>query len=107
MKQISCENGVITEGAAYVPKLIKQLGLPHNRYISITPTEEFQISHFKRREFVSYVLDGCSDMERDILFAQEVQKQCYEERYASIINDGSIEIDELVSRVAKHFALSN
>ena len=115
LKQISCENGVITEGAAYVPKLIKQLGLPHNRYISITPTEEFQISHFKRREFVSYVLNGCSDMERafsnwmerDILFAQEVQKQCYEERYASIINDGSIEIDELVSRVAKHFALSN
>ena len=49
----------------------------------------------------------CNWMERDILFAQEVQKQCYEERYASIINDGSIEIDELVSRVAKHFALSN
>lgn len=115
LKQINCENGIITEGAAYVPKLIKQLGLPRNRYISITPTEEFQISHFKRREFVPYVLEGCSDMEkafcnwmdRDILFAQEVQRQCYEERYASIINDGNIEIDELVSRVAKHFALSD
>lgn len=115
LKQINCENDVITEGVAYVPKLIKQLGLPCNRYISITPTEEFQISHFKRREFVPYVLEGCSDMERafcnwmdrDILFAQEVQRQCYEERYDSIINDGSIEIDELVSRVAKHFALSD
>ena len=115
LKQINCENDIITEGAAYVPKLIKQLGLPRNRYISITPTEEFQISHFKRREFVPYVLEGCSDMEkafcnwmdRDILFAQEVQRQCYEERYASIINDGNIEIDELVSRVAKHFTLSD
>lgn len=115
LKQINCKNGVITEGAAYVPKLVKQLGLPHNKYISITPTEEFQIFHFKRREFVPYVLEGCSDMERafcnwmdrDILFAQEVQRQCHEERYASITNDGSIEIDELVSRVAKHFALSD
>lgn len=115
LKQINCENGVITEGAAYVPKLIKQLGLPHNRYISITPTEKFQIFHFKRREFVPYVLEGCSDMERafcnwmdrDILFAQEVQRQCYEERYASIINDGSIEIDELVNRVAEHFVLND
>ncbi|MDE7325415.1 MAG: hypothetical protein K2N63_03905 [Lachnospiraceae bacterium] len=35
------KNGVITEGAAYVPKLIKRLGISNNRYISITPREEF------------------------------------------------------------------
>lgn len=115
LKQINCENGVITEGAAYVPRLIKQLDLPRNRYISITPTAEFQLSHFRRREFVSYILEGCSDMERafcnwmdrDILFAQEVQRQCHEERYASIINDGNLEIDELVNKVAKHFLLND
>lgn len=42
-------------------------------------------------------------MDRDILFAQEVQKQCRENEYRSIINDGSVKIDELVNRVAVHF----
>lgn len=39
LKQINCKNDVITEGTAYVPELIKQLDIPHNRYISITPTD--------------------------------------------------------------------
>lgn len=33
LKQISCKNGIITEGAAYVPTLIKQIGVVRNRYI--------------------------------------------------------------------------
>ncbi len=115
LKRIRTKNGIITEGAAYVPKLIKQSGISANRYISITPTEEFQILHFRKREFVPYVLEGCSDMEqafhnwmnRDILFAREVQRQCYEEKYASIINDGNITIDELVDRVAAQFGLGD
>ena len=57
--------------------------------------------------------EGCSDkekafsnwMNRDILFAQEVQMQCSEEQYLSVINDGSIEIDELVDLVVSHFGL--
>lgn len=113
LKQINCKNGIITEGAAYVPELIKQLGVPKGRYISITPTPEFQVIHYRKRDFVPYVLEGCSDMEkafrnwmeRDILFAKEVQKQCFEEKYASVINDGSIRIEELVGIVAAHFEL--
>ena len=113
IKQINCKNGIITEGAAYVPELIKQLGVQRSRYISITPAPEFQISHFRKREFVPHVLKGCSDMEkafcnwmeRDILFAKEVQKQCFEAEYVSIINDGSIRIDELVAIVSAHFEL--
>lgn len=103
--------GIITEGAAYLPKLMKKLNVPKDRYISITPTAEFQISHYKKREWVPYVLEGCKDkekafanwMDRDILFAREVEKQCYEEQYVSIINDGGLELDELVGRVAAHF----
>ena len=111
LQQITCKNGIITEGAAYVPKLIKQLGISSERYIAITPTPEFQVFHFKKREFVPYILEGCSDMEkafdnwmsRDILFAKEVQRQCREEGYVSVINDGSMKIDELVDIVSKHF----
>lgn len=71
--------------------------------------------HFRKREFVPYILEGCSDikkafsnwMDRDILFAKEVQKQCFEEEYTSVINDGNIGIDELVKIVSNHFGLNN
>ena len=115
LQKIRCENGIITEGAAYIPNLMKQIGIPGSRYISITPEKEFQISHFQKRAFVPSILEGCSDkekafcnwMERDVLFAGEVQKQCCENNYISIINDGSMGVDELVNRVAAHFGLAD
>lgn len=111
LKQVEAVNGIITEGAAYLPKLMKRLGVPANRYIAITPTEDFQIFHFRKREFVPYVLAGCSSkekafgnwMKRDVLFAKEVQRQCGDEKYALIINDGSMEVDALVGKVTAHF----
>lgn len=107
------EKDIITEGAAYLPELMRKLNISNNRYISITPTRDFQISHYNKREWISFVLEGCSDkekafsnwMERDILFAKEVQKQCIKENYVSIINDGNIEVDEYVHRIAAHFGL--
>lgn len=113
LKQIDCKNGIIAEGAAYVPELIKQLGVPKSRYISITPTPDFQISHYKERAYVPYVLEGCSNkekafcnwMDRDILFAKEVQRQCLAEGYASVINDGNVSIEELVDIVVTHLGL--
>ena len=61
------------------------------------------------------VLEGCSDKEtaflnwmgRDILFAQEVRKQCHKENYVSVINDGNMDLDELASLVATHFGFSS
>lgn len=108
-------NGIITEGAAYLPKLVKKIGIAGNRYIAITPSKEFQLYHYGKREWVPYVLEGCSDkekafsnwMNRDILFAQEVQRQCNTEQYVSIVNDGNADIDELVKKVASHFGLGD
>ncbi len=113
LKQISGKKGIITEGAAYLPKLMKKLSIPSDRYISLTPTKEFQIFHFSKRDFIPYILAECSDkekafnnwMDRDILFAQEVQKQCSEEHYVSLINNGEITIDEYVNKISKHFGL--
>jgi Adenylate kinase and related kinases len=113
LKQIDRKGSIVTEGAAYIPELMKQSGIPGSRYISITPTEEFQITHYRKREFVPLVLEGCSDketafrnwMDRDILFAQEVQRQCRKEKYVSVINDGTMKIDELAGLVAAHFGL--
>ena len=113
LKQIDWKGGIITEGAAYLPELMKQSGIPDSRYISITPAKEFQITHYRERDFVPLVLEGCSDkekafrnwMDRDVLFAQEVQRQCQKENYISVINDGTMEMDELVNLVAVHFGL--
>ena len=93
LEQIKNVNGVITEGAAYVPGLIRDAQIPENRYLSITPTKEFQLFHFRKRTFVPYILRGCSNMERafdnwmerDILFAGEVRKQCGETGYTSVL----------------------
>ena len=107
--------GIITEGAAYLPKFMKKLGVSKGRYLSITPTKDFQVEHYSQREWVPYVLEGCSDkekafsnwMERDALFAKEVQRQCVEEQYVSIINDGKKNVDEMVGMVASHFGLDD
>ena len=58
-------------------------------------------------------MEGCNDkekafrnwMDRDVLFAQEVQRQCQEENYVSVVNDGTMEMDELANLVATHFEL--
>ena len=60
-----------------------------------------------------YILEGCSDkekafsnwMDRDILFAKEVQRQCVEEGYFSIINDGSVGVEKIVEKVERHFVV--
>lgn len=108
-------DAIITEGAAYLPALMKSCNVSKNRYLSLTPSADFQISHYRKREWISFVLEGCNDkeqafanwMDRDILFAREVQKQCKEEQYVSMINDGSVEIDACVSKVARHFGLDD
>ena len=113
LERIKNKRGVITEGAAYLPELMKKLNIPYNRYISITPTEEFQVIHYRKREWVPYVLQECSDkekafcnwMDRDVLFAKEVQRQCKEQQYMSLVNNGEMDIDELVIKVTQHFGL--
>jgi len=114
LETISCKNGIITEGAAYLPKLMKSINVPYNRYISVTPGKEFQISHYSKREFVPYILRECSDkqkafenwMERDILFAGRVQQQCKMVGYKSFINDGEVMVEDMVKMIEAHFELN-
>lgn len=53
-----------TEGAAFLPGLMQTCNIDRKHYVNITPTPEFQISHYKERTWVSYVLEGCSDKEK-------------------------------------------
>lgn len=111
----ACEGkAIITEGAAYVPHIMKKLQIPKDRYFVITPEKEFQISHFKQRDWIPYVLEGCSDMEkafsnwmeRDALFAEKVNQECIELGYPLIRNAGQLSVDELVHMVSDSFGLT-
>lgn len=103
---------IVTEGAAYTPGVMKKYR-PKD-YISIVPTPEFQVSHYRKREWVPYVLEGCSDkerafdnwMKRDILFAAHVKGECGENGIPCIVNDGIKTEDELFFTVRDLFALT-
>ncbi len=113
LTKLDDRHGIITEGAAYLPVLAQRFGIPVSQYLSVTPTKAFQVEHYQRREWVPYVLAGCSDqerafanwMDRDALFAEAVQQQCQACGYVSLINDGSLPVDALISRVRTHWGL--
>lgn len=102
---------IVTEGAAYTPNVMEKYR--KKAYISIIPTPDFQISHYKEREWVSYILEGCSDkqqafnnwMKRDILFAKQVKAACEEHFVPCIVNDGLRSQDEMFRIVQELFSL--
>lgn len=49
---------VVTEGAAYTPNIMKCRKMD---YITMIPAPDFQIAHYKEREWVPYIWEGCSD----------------------------------------------
>lgn len=113
LRNLEDANGIITEGASYLPALIRKAQIPAERYLSITPTKEFQLFHYRQREWVPYVLADCSDkelafmnwMDRDALFALEVQRQCRRLGYTSMINDGMQSAEQMTAAVQAHFGL--
>ena len=88
----------------------KDTGLRSERHLSRRTSDP---THFRERAFIHDVLKGCRSMERafqnwmerDVLFAQKVRKQCGENGYVSIINDGSEPVLSMVKRVTAHFCL--
>jgi hypothetical protein len=111
IKKIRCESNIIAEGAAFCPGLMKEIGIHVNEYMAVIPEPNFQIAHYSQREWVPFVLDGCSDkekaffnwMQRDILFAQRVERECKQEGYYYIVNNGEKSIEELAHAVSSRF----
>ena len=103
---------IITEAAAYTPKVMERV--KDKMYLCIIPEAEFQVAHYKKREWVPYVLAGCSDkaqafdnwMQRDILFARQVKKECDDKNIFCLVNDGSKTIQEIFDIVKAYFGLN-
>jgi 2-phosphoglycerate kinase len=115
LSKLEAPNGIITEGAAFLPELIHAIGVGSNSYICIIPTKEFQYHHYKLRPWVPEILKDCTDkkqafenwMERDALFAVTVKEEADKLGYRSLITDGTIGVDCVYNQVAECLDLGN
>ena len=113
MERIQTADGIITEGAAYLPELMKQSGVDCRHYLCMTPTRDFQVLHYRERDWIPYILEGCSDrekafqnwMERDALFAEDVKRSAGELGYRTLLIDGSAGEDDIFREVCRIFGL--
>lgn len=73
---------ILVEGAALLPHMVAPLLTDLNHAIWMVPTPEFQVEHYKKREWIHRILDQYDDpelafsnwMKRDSGFAQEIVK---------------------------------
>jgi 2-phosphoglycerate kinase len=113
LKNITNSDGIITEGAAFLPELVHSIGIDTNSYICIVPTKEFQYQHYKQRPWVPYILKDCSDkeqafenwMERDAMFAIFAKHSAEKLGYKTILTDGISDINAVVKQVCNAFML--
>ena len=106
---------LIVEGNALLPELMKKLGVNKSDYVCITPTKEFQIEQYQKREWVDDYLADSSDklqafanwMDRDALFAEVVRKQGRNLEYTGFIVDGTISISQMFNIIVKALGIDD
>ncbi len=105
---------VIAEGAGFLPELMKQIGVRKREDTCITPTRYFHVETYSKREWVPYILEGCSDkqtafknwMERDSIFAIYSADTAKKIGYETFLVDGMYEICYMVDLVENVFWLN-
>lgn len=86
---------VLVEGADLLPELMRDHIGELDRAVWIIPTPEFQLEHYRRRQWADALVAGCADpeqafenwMQRDMLFAR------YVARTASSLGGTVVEVD--------------
>ncbi|PID82362.1 MAG: hypothetical protein CSB16_01300 [Clostridiales bacterium] len=114
LENLESSKSIITEGAAFLPKLIDSKPCLKEKYMVIAPSSDFQVLHYRKREWVDFVLEKCADkeksfsnwMRRDILFAEKVRKECIKYGYYHIVNNGNLSIKDLIHKVSVYFGLN-
>ncbi len=111
LNKLNSEVPIITEGAAFLPKLISEIGVGKSNYICMVPTNEFQYEMYSQRPWVMQYLEGCSNkelafenwMKRDYLFADSVLNDATTLGYSTLIVDGKRTIDENLDTIEEVF----
>lgn len=114
IQRLGQKRPVLAEGAGLLPPLAKRKGLDARHACYVVPSKGFQIEHYRERNFVKYVLAGCSDteaaferwMERDALFALRVQSEALALGYEALAVDGSRPVEATLAFVERSFGLT-
>lgn len=104
---------ILVEGTAILPEFIEERKIEKNKVVFIVPTAEFQLKHYKEREFIPYVLRGCKNqekafenwMDRDIKFALDVANKARKNKMNLIVNDGNKSVEKNLNIVEEFFEL--
>jgi len=102
---------VLLEGAAFLPELVNQWGIPHTRAIFLIPTDAFQRHHYQQRGWIQDILSKCEDpktafdnwMARDHIFGLEIHEQAQQFQYPTIIIDGQKDINRVYQDIVGYF----
>jgi 2-phosphoglycerate kinase len=104
-------NGIVIEGAAVLPDLIRTIGVEENRVLYLLPTKEFQYDKYSKREFIKDILKECISpaeafknwMERDQGVSKYIKQKALDNRYKFMVIDGKKDIDSIYQEVKTHF----
>lgn len=113
LEKLNNDTPIITEGAAFLPSLVNQLGIDKMHYICIVPSKEFQLLYYKKRLWVNDYLSSCSNkekafsnwMERDALFALSTLEQAEKAGYKTLVVDGTKSVEDNYNFVVEAFGL--
>lgn len=105
---------IFVEGAALLPHKVAPHLTDSNHAIWMVPTPEFQIEHYKNREWIHRILDQYDNpdlafsnwMKRDSGFAQKVVQDAIDMGLQTLNVDGSFSIDDNVKIIKQQFGLS-
>lgn len=105
---------IVVEGATLLPHKVAPLLTDLSHAIWMVPTTEFQVEHYKKREWIHRILDQYDDpglafsnwMKRDSGFAKKIVKDTEDMNMKSVSVDGSFSIDQSYNLVKMHFELN-
>ncbi|WP_235847625.1 hypothetical protein [Paenibacillus tuaregi] len=105
---------LLIEGAAILPDVVFPLLSNLNHGIWIIPTADFQIEQYSKREWIHSILEECQDpnqsfenwMNRDIQFAEYINKDAHSKGLKLIKVDGRASIEDNLAIVEEHFKLT-
>ncbi|MFB1100207.1 hypothetical protein [Terribacillus sp. JSM ZJ617] len=105
---------IIAEGAALLPHKVAPLLTDLNHAIWMVPTPEFQVEHYKNREWIHGILDQYENpdlafsnwMKRDNGFALNVVRDAEDMGLQTLNVDGSFSIHDNLMIIKQQFGLS-
>jgi len=100
-------DGVVVEGAALMPGLLRSIAVPVAQAVWIVPTEQFQNLHYGDRAWARAAVSRLPDplnafsrwMQRDARFATRIAQQAGQLGYRVIVVDGSETVEQITAAV--------